>query len=317
MSIPRLYVVHFTNRPVELAEKELALAPELGFDGVRVGYPPTEIMTADNKAVSPWAQRWIDRDIARYKEMGLKVHLGLGGLFRDGATFEANIEADKWVAERFASTFGPDELSFHLSNEPSEYHRAKPDMPEWKLLVDEHFVRKCNTLVDIYDDSFKAHGYRLYGTTFEGGFDWTSPHKSVQNYHYSMYLDRICDTEQYRWIHYRTRQNFHLYVPNDVDAVNTAVQKCRLGLHCLGKYPQMRQGYAITEFNVRPASATVNQYNHGTRCAKIAKALLAMPELDFATVYCLAYHTEYSFMNPEGVRNEGRIKGWKKVFGLL
>lgn len=80
-------------------------------------------------------------------------------------------------------------------------------------------------------------------------------------------------------------------------------------------YPRMASGFAVVEFNVRPDSK-VTSYTTGTRQAKSVKTLLALPQLDFVTVYCLAYDTPYAFSSNLGVRNESRIKAWKTVFGL-
>jgi hypothetical protein len=303
---PRLFVhQHTPYADMGRVDRELSLAVELGFGGVRTEWGPKELLNADNRGVSDWAkEKVILPYLRRVKEKGLRLHITFGA-HRERATVSQEMALFRYVMTTSAEMFSADQLSWSIANEPKAWEDRKPD----RYLVD-----RAKAMIDFWDDSkLHARGYWLFTPTLHGWQHWDSaPVLMSEEIHKGLdYVQWVYGQPDYRSFLRRLAVAFHCYAPaSGYDAGQYAREKAVASSRLIGtklvSHPQ-----AITEFNVR-YTLGVSMYQHGLKCGEMAKELLKISAFRFVTVYCLAAHKEMEFISDRGDRNEDRIRGFKE-----
>jgi len=309
---PRLYVVqHSAWTDEDRWQRELTLAQEMGFGGIRCGWANLHLITSDGKALSNWGRRLVVDSLERYKKWGFRLHITLNQSMPYGCTKELAFAAQKFVIDEAVARFVPEELSFSIENEPQAWAEQKIDL------------RLCEFAKEViaYWDSSKIHerGYWMYAPTQHGWMGWPLTEQlpmGLETYRNLARIWWVYTQPEYREWMRRLGFALNLYVPPDYRykadfyAVEKAISASKLVSDHFVGHPQ-----AITEFNIREATVP-SEYWRGYKAGAMAKALLKLPNFKFVTLYVLGEHEGMNFIKSDGTIYQRKVDGWRKaLFG--
>jgi hypothetical protein len=306
---PRLFVHQFTPyADMARVRRELDLAVELGFGGIRTEWGTKELLNADNTFGNTWSQlKVIDPFLQELKTRNLGLHVTFGAQ-RVGASLEQESVFFRYVMSKSVEVLGASKVSWSVANEPQA----------WVTRGDDGYIRaRALALIGIWDSmGVRDRGAWLYGPTLPGWdhWDFSQPVLAVQEGH-----RRILRLE---WVYnpeglqrsYMRRLGFasSFYAPAwNHDATKFTEEVAGSIVRILRK-DYTPNPIFWTEANVRFEQWASDHYR-GLKQAAICKALLSLDPNSKACAYVLAGHTGMEFATAAGVRNEERIKGFKEL----
>lgn len=287
--------------------RELDLAVELGFGGIRTEWGAKELLSVDPDGVgfmSPWAK---DKVIGPYlqeiKARNLWLHITFGA---SKLTAEKERVFYSYVMAESYRVLGS-KVSWSVANEPDAI---------WNRRLDSYQSERGRLLVQLWDAmGARDRGSWLYSFSFPGWYSFDFSRRHYLSYEASERIARI------RWAYsepsfkqgylQRTGICMSFYIPGHNYDAAIYTEDMLGGLLSVIRRDIISHPFGITELNVR-AEEWASEDLRGRRCAAAAKEALKT-EARFVSVYCLAAVKGYDFMSGAGERNEQRIKAWKEA----
>jgi hypothetical protein len=320
---PKHYVVvHPWYHDTARMDREIALAKEIGFTGLRINFYNGELLNSTKTGMSDWGKQWAILTFQKIAAAGLDCHITISA-DDPAATWDVNQKARADLMVLAMGMIPAGKLSASWTNEP----------PGWVSRSGTELTKAAQIGTAMYDwldtpqpdgQSPRAKGVVPYSPTLQGVYsDWVNGAHVLTS---DMGTDIQRMLNRMEWLYdpaqtqrvYIRRGGFalNLYVPqygadpaipDDEEAGEFAYRKALAAVTMLRKNTSHNIG--ITEYNVY--ESVQDDYTWGRQAGSMARRLATVPQLTFYTFYCLTGHDKYELMTKEGVRREARIFAFK------